>query len=74
MVQSPELAGGTGFTYADQVAAHYLTALLLGSAAPGLAERVVVRVALEQRDAGEPLDDIIVDAKAPDGSVARLSL
>lgn len=74
MVQSPELAGGTGFTYADQVAAHYLIALLLGSAAPGLAERLVVRVALEQRDAGEPLDDIIVDAKAPDGSVARLSL
>lgn len=32
------------------------------------------RVALEQRDAGEPLDDLIVDARAADGSAARLSL
>ncbi|MEG8053144.1 hypothetical protein QP185_07605 [Sphingomonas aerolata] len=74
MTQSPELAGGAGFTYADQVATRYLAALLVGSGAPGLAERRVVRVALEQRDAGEPLDDIVVDGEAPDGSVARLSL
>lgn len=74
MTQSPELAGGAGFTYADQVATRYLAALLLGSDAPGLAERRVVRVALEQRDAGEPLDDIVVDGEAPDGSEARLSL
>ncbi|MFN4012139.1 MAG: hypothetical protein ACK4K8_19485 [Pannonibacter sp.] len=74
MTQAPELAGGAGFTYADQVATRYLAALLLGSGAPGLSERRVVRVALEQRDAGEPLDDLIVDGEAPDGSVARLSL
>lgn len=74
MTQSPELAGGAGFTYADQIATRYLAALLLGSGAPGLAERKVVRVALEQRDAGEPLDDIVVDGEAPDGLVARLSL
>lgn len=74
MTQSPELAGGAGFTYADQVATRYLAALLVGSGAPGLAEHRVVRVALEQRDAGEPLDDIVVDGEAPDGSVARLSL
>ena len=74
MTQSPELAGGAGFTYADQVTTRYLVALLLGSGAPGLAERRVFRVALEQRDAGEPLDDLIVDGEAPDGSVARLSL
>jgi hypothetical protein len=74
MTQSPELAGGAGFTYADQVATRYLTALLAGSGAPGLPDRRVVRVALEQRDAGEPLDDIVVDGEAPDGSLARLSL
>lgn len=74
MTQSPELAGGAGFTYADQVATRYLAALLVGSGAPGLPERRVTRVALEQRDAGEPLDDIVVDGEAPDGSVARLSL
>jgi hypothetical protein len=74
VTQSPELAGGAGFTFADQVTVRYLTALLLGSAAPALAERTVVRVALEQCDAGEPLDDIIIDGRAPDGSIARLSL
>lgn len=74
MTQSPELAGGAGFTYADQVATRYLAALLAGSGAPGLRDRRVVRVALEQRDAGEPLDDIVVDGEAPDGSLARLSL
>ncbi len=74
MTQSPELAGGAGFTYADQVTTRYLAALLVGSGAPGLTERRVVRVALEQRDAGEPLDDIVADGEAPDGSVARLSL
>jgi len=74
MSQSPELAGGAGFTFADQVAARYLAALLIGAGGPGLADRRVSRVALEQRDAGEPLDDIIVDAVAPDGSAARLGL
>jgi hypothetical protein len=74
MTQSPQLAGGAGFTYADQVPTHYLAALLVGSRAPGLTDRRVVRVALEQRDAGEPLDDIVVDGEAPDGSAARLSL
>lgn len=69
MTQSPELAGGAGFTFADQVAARYLAALLIGTGAPGLADRRVSRVALEQRDAGEPLDDIVVDAIAPDGSL-----
>jgi hypothetical protein len=39
-----------------------------------LSDRRVVRVALEQRDAGEPLDDIVVDGEAPDGSIARLGL
>lgn len=74
MTQSPELAGGAGFTFADQVAVRYLASLLAEAGGPGLADRVVSRVALEQRDAGEPLDDIIVDACAPDGSTARLSI
>ena len=74
MTQSPELAGGAGFTFADQVTIRYLAALLVGSASPGLTARRVVRVALEQRNAGEPLDDLIVDGEAPDGSAARLSL
>ncbi|MFL6726020.1 MAG: hypothetical protein ACJ8FS_05850 [Sphingomicrobium sp.] len=74
MSQSPETAGGAGFTFADRVAARYLASLLVEASAPGLADRRVSRVALEQRSSGEPLDDLIVDAVAPDGSTARLSL
>ncbi len=74
MTQSPELAGGAGFTFADQIAVRYLASLLASAPGPGTNERRVSRVALEQRAAGEPLDDIIVDATAPDGSIQRLSL
>jgi len=72
---SPELTGGAGFTFEDAVAACYLAALVGATAAPGLGSRVVQRVAQQQAEAGEPLDDVIVDAHAPaDGSVMRLSL
>lgn len=72
---SPELAGGTGFTYEDAVGAHYLAALLGGTTAAGLGSRIVNRVTQQQASFGEPLDDVIVDAVAPaDGSVMRLSL
>lgn len=72
---SPELTGGTGFTFEDAVAANYLTALVCGTTAAGLASRVVQRVAQQQADFGEPLDDVIVDAVSlADGSTMRLSL
>ena len=72
---SPELAGGTGFTYEDAVAGLYLAALLGGTTAAGLGSRVVDRVAQQQATFGEPLDDVIIDAVAPaDGAMMRLSL
>lgn len=72
---SPELTGGAGFTFEDAAAACYLAALVGGTTAPGLDARVVQRVAQQQTDAGEPLDDVIVDALAPvDNSLMRLSL
>ncbi|KRB11150.1 hypothetical protein ASD86_01535 [Lysobacter sp. Root690] len=49
--------------YEANVAARYLVALLTEVLAPGLNHRIVERVALQQ-GAGEPLDDIIVDAAA----------
>lgn len=74
MSQSPELAGGEGFTFEGDAAAFYLSALLAEAYAPGIDDRTVVGVSVQQRDFGEPLDDVIVDfedaAKAP----ARLSL
>jgi hypothetical protein len=72
--QSPELAGGAGFTFEDAVAASYLTALLDEGYAPGITNRTVSRVALQQRNFGEPLDDVIIDFTDPAGQRARLSL
>ncbi|TAM35222.1 MAG: ATP-binding protein [Rhodanobacter sp.] len=72
---SPELTGGAGFTYEDAVTAHYLVAMVGGTTAAALNARIVQRVAQQQADFGEPLDDVIVDAASlADGTVMRLSL
>lgn len=74
MPQSPELAGGEGFTFEGDAAAFYLAALLAEAYAPGIDDRTVVRVSVQQRDFGEPLDDVIVDFEDVAKSPARLSL
>ncbi|QOJ31434.1 MAG: hypothetical protein HRU81_04585 [Gammaproteobacteria bacterium] len=74
MSQSPELAGGAGFTFEGSVGALYLASLLAEGFAPGIDNRAVCRVAFQQRDFGEPLDDIIVDSRSATGDLARLSL
>lgn len=74
MPQSPELASGEGFTFEGDAAAFYLTALLAEAYAPGIDDRTVVRVAVQQHDFGEPLDDVIVDFEDGAKNPARLSL
>ena len=74
MMQPPELAGGGGFTFEDAPVAIYLGALLGEESAPGLEDRTVMRVAVQQAAYGEPLDDLIADGRGVDDSVARLSL
>ncbi|WP_444993912.1 hypothetical protein [Aliikangiella sp. IMCC44359] len=76
MTQSPELAGGDGFTYEGDAAAYYLSALLAEAYAPGVKDRVVVGVSVQQRDFGEPLDDVVVDFAnvGNNANKARLSL
>ncbi len=74
MPQSPELAGGEGFTFEGDAAAFYLAALLAEAYAPGIDDRTVVRVSVQQRDFGEPLDDVIVDFEDAAKNLARLSL
>ena len=73
-MQPPELAGGGGFTFEDAPVAIYLGALLGEKSAPGLEDRTVMRVAVQQAAYGEPLDDLIADGRGVDDSVARLSL
>jgi hypothetical protein len=58
---SPEVAGGAGFTYADNVAAYYLAALLREERAAGL-DGVVTSVAVEQAGTGNPMDDVVVES------------
>jgi hypothetical protein len=72
--QSAELAGGAGFTYEGYVAAFYLSCLLAEAFAPGIDDRVVCCVSVQQRDFGEPLDDVIVDFRSGTREPARLSL
>jgi hypothetical protein len=74
MSQSPELAGGEGFTFEGDAAAFYLSALLAEAYAPGIDDRTVVGVSVQQRDFGEPLDDVIVDFEDTSKAPARLSL
>lgn len=73
MSQSPELAAGTGHTFEDKVAARYFAAMLAQTGAPGIKDRVVTQISLQQRDFGEPLDDLIVDFQSARDE-ARLSL
>ncbi|MGY6532446.1 ATP-binding protein [Glycocaulis sp.] len=74
MAQSPELAGGAGFTFADAVAGYYLVALLANGYAAGVPKRTVCKVSVEQRDFDQPLDDIVVDFEDEHGNEATLSL
>jgi hypothetical protein len=72
--QSSELGAGTGFTFEDAAGAFFLVALLDEGYAPGIESRIVTGVSFQQKSFGEPLDDLIVDFKAPGGDKARLSL
>ena len=48
MPQSPELAGGEGFTFEGDAAAFYLAALLAEAYAPGIDDRTVVCVSVQR--------------------------
>ena len=45
---SPELTGGTGFTFEDGVAALYAAALLAETTAPGLPGRIVKQFSVKK--------------------------
>lgn len=70
---STELTGGGGFDYEHRVAALYLTALVRSERAPGTSG-IVTRVAVQQEAAGEPMDDIVIDANGRTGLQVKTSL
>ena len=49
-------------------------ALLAEETAPGLPDKTVFGVAVQQAPAGRPLDDMVVSARAADGAEAKLDL
>ncbi len=55
-------SGPAGTHFEAQVAASYLLAMLSGAPARGLPGATIDRVALQQANAGRPLDDVIVHA------------
>lgn len=75
MSQSPELSGNAGTTYETQVAAFYMSAVLVGGGVFGLTTSDVAQsVAVQRRALGDPLDDVVVIGLRADGSEAKLQL
>lgn len=68
-------SGPAGTHFEAQVAASYLLAMLSGAPARGLPGATIDRVALQQANAGRPLDDVIVHAHdSGSGKVAVLEV
>lgn len=74
MPSSPETTGGAGTTYETQVATCYMAALLVGGEAFGLEAAFAESVAVQRKEFGDPLDDVVVIARRSDGTNARLQL
>lgn len=74
MKQSPEVTGGSGFTFEDKVIAIYFSDLLAENSVSGFPSCIIDNVALQQANSGHPLDDIIVEGKTKDGDTVCVSL
>jgi len=70
---SPLATGGAGVVYEYLVAAMMLSRLLRGAHAPVGIDQPLTRVALQQRNAGYPLDDIVAFA-GPDEDPVTLQI
>ena len=57
-------SGPAGTHFEAQVAASYMLAMLAGAPARGLPGASIDRVALQQANAGYPLDDVIIHVSA----------
>jgi hypothetical protein len=70
----PSATGAAGSQFEARVGAFYLLALLGGTEPRGLPGATVQTVAFQQYASGRPLDDVIVEARNPDGSAAVLEI
>lgn len=67
-------SGPAGIHFEGQVAASYLLSMLSASPPRGLPGTSIQRVALQQANAGYPLDDVIIHARCQNGDQATLEI
>jgi hypothetical protein len=65
---SPQATGGAGVIFEYRVAGLMLSRLLRGAHVPVGTEQPLLRVGLQQRNAGYPLDDIVAQTLPREGS------
>jgi hypothetical protein len=73
-IAPPTATGNAGPQFEEKVGAFYLLALLSGGEPRGLPGATIQTVRFQQRAAGRPLDDVVVQACNADGSSAILEI
>ncbi|MER8948502.1 hypothetical protein [Mesorhizobium sp. M0809] len=73
-IAPPAASANAGGQFEVRVGAFYTLCMLAGGEPRGLVGASVQSVALQQRIAGHPLDDIVVHARNADGSQATLEI
>lgn len=71
---SPYSTGGGGVRLEHRYAATLLAALLTGDPLSELGDRIVPRLVRLQASDVSPIDDIVVEGRAPDGQMHRVSI
>lgn len=71
---APAAAGNAGAHFEAAVGAYYLLAMVAGAEPRGLPGATITTVALQQRMANHPLDDVIIHAANLDGGAATLEI
>lgn len=71
---STAASGPAGSHFEGQVGAFYLLSMLSGAPPRGLPGMAIDRIALQQANAGRPLDDVVVFAHDPSGVSAVLEI
>lgn len=74
LATSTTASGPAGSHFEGQIGAFYLLSLLSGAPARGLPGATIQRVALQQANAGRPLDDVVVHAHDVSGGQAVLEI
>jgi hypothetical protein len=73
-VAPPAATGNAGPQFEGMIGAFYLLSMLIGGEPRGLPGAITKTVAFQERGAGRPLDDVVVQATNADGTPATLEI